>query len=418
MAGISQITAVRIYLLALLAGALLCAWFGIRWQVGTMLAERTSPVEENAAEIAGTATRFAPSYAGGYRLLGSISFDPSEAAGFYSDAVRLSPFDIERRIDLARALEQKGDITGAEAQFLRAVELAPHYAAPRWHLANFLFRRQRDDAALKELRLAAAGSRRYREQAFSLVWDLYQKDPARVEMIAGDDPEALAHAAYFLAARGAAEASLRCWDRLSPEQKKKNEKLARGIADGLYGQKKYPEALDLFAQLGVVNASPGIVTNGSFESEIGPVEEARFSWEIYRNEAKVEVSADSRVKRTGQRSLRTTFRGYSRSAFYNIAQTVSVRPNTEYRLVFWVRAENLQSAGPPFIEVFDLINEKPLAVSEPIAAGTYDWVEVRLDLRTPLNCTGISIRTLRKFCGDECPISGSFWLDDIELSEK
>lgn len=383
-----------------------------------MLAERTSPVEENAAEIAGTATRFAPSYAGGYRLLGQISYDPNEAAGYYADAVRLSPFDIERRIDLGRALEQKGDIAGAEAQFRRAVELAPHYAAPRWHLANFLFRRQRDEEALRELQLAAAGSRRYREQAFSLVWDLYQKDAARIDLIAGDDPEALAHASYFLAARGSAEASLRSWDRLSPEQKNKNEKLARGIADGLYGQKKYPEARDLFAQLGVVNASEGAITNGSFESELGPVEDARFSWEIYRNEAKVEFSADNRIKRTGQRSLRTTFRGYAKPAFYNIAQTVSVRPNTDYRLTFWVRAENLQSAGTPFIEAADLINEKPLAASEPFAVGSYDWVEVRLDLRTPSNCTGISIRALRKFCGEDCPISGSFWLDDFELSEK
>ncbi|MBX3292902.1 MAG: carbohydrate binding domain-containing protein [Acidobacteria bacterium] len=411
-------TASRTFLIAMVIGCVLCAWFGIRWQIGTMLAERTSPADDNAAEIAGTAIRFAPLYSGGHKLLGSVMFEPAESLASYIDAARLSPFDIYRRIDLARAYELSGELTMAESEFQRAVELAPNYSAPRWHLANFLIRRGRESEALHELRAAAFDSRRYRDQAFSLVWDIYEKDPSRIEFVAGDRADAIAHAAYFFASRGAAEASLRNWDRLGAEDKKKNEKLARGIADGLYGQKRFIEAMAFFEQIGMAKAALNTISNGSFEDPISSVEDARFSWEIYRNEAKVEVGADTRVKRTGERSLRTTFRGYSKPAFYNIAQTVAVEPDSSYTLVFYVRAENLQSPGPPVVEVVDLINENALASSEPFAAGNYEWREFRLDFQTPSNCTGISIRTLRKFCGEECPISGTFWFDDMELIRK
>ncbi|QQS33448.1 MAG: hypothetical protein IPM50_02385 [Acidobacteriota bacterium] len=408
----------RTLLIAMVIGCVLCAWFGIRWQIGTMLAERTSPAEDNAAEIAGTSIRFAPLFSGGHKLLGSIMFAPEESLASYVDAARLSPFDIHRRIDLARAYEQSGELAKAESEFERAAALAPNYSAPRWHLANFLIRRGRESEALQELRAAAFDSRRYRDQAFSLVWDIYEKDTARIEYVAGDRADAIAHAAYFFASRGAAEASLRNWDRLGDEDKKKNEKLARGIADGLYGQKRFIEAMAFFEQLGMAKASLNKVSDGSFESPIGNVEDARFSWEIYRNEAKVEIGADSRVKRTGERSLRTTFRGYSKPAFYNIAQTVAVEPDSSYTLVFYVRAENLQSPGLPFVEVVDLINEKALASSENFAAGSYEWREFRIDFQTPRNCTGISIRTLRKFCGEECPMSGTFWFDDMELIRR
>jgi tetratricopeptide (TPR) repeat protein len=405
----------RVFLIALVIGALLCAWFGVRWQIGTLLAERTSEVDENATEIAGIAQRFAPLYSGSHRLLGQVSLDPEESISAHSEAVRNSPYDPYRRVDLARALEQNGDVSNAEIEYRRAVELAPNYSAPRWHLANYLMRRQRENEALQELRLAANGSRRFRDQAFSLVWDLYQKDPARVEFIAGDSPDAVAHLSYFLAARGSAEASLRNWDRLSPDNKKKNEKLAVGIANGLYIQRKYHEALGFFKRLGVTNSEVGQITDGSFEEPIGRVEDARFVWEIYRNEAKAEYATDSRVRRSGERSLRATFRGYSKATLYNVAQTVAVEPNTNYTLVFHVRGENLSSTGPPFIDVSDLINERSLTSSEPFASGSYDWHEFRLDLSTPPDCTGISVRMLRKFCGEECPLSGTLWLDDFEL---
>lgn len=403
----------------MMAGAcVVSVFFGIRWQLGMMLAELTPPTDENAAEIAATAIAFAPGYYGGYRLRSIATVDAEEAINALKDAVRMSPFDADRRIELARAYERAKQPEQAEREFRYAVALAPNHAMPRWHLGNFLLRRGAEKEAMEQLKAAAANSRKFREQVFSLIWDISGKDPSAVETTIGGSPDAIAHMAYLFASRGEAAASLRNWNRLDPEFKAKNAVTARGIADGLYAQKRFAEALEFYRQLGLTDALANRVTNGSFESELPLPADARFDWEVYRNEAKVEASIDTRVRRTGERSIRLTFRGYSKPAFYNISQIIAVEPETEYILRFFVRADNLQSAGTPFLAVSDVDSGRLLAGTEPFATGSYEWKEITVSFLTPAGCRGIMIRLLRKDCGENCVITGSFWLDDFELQNK
>ncbi len=397
---------------------LVLGWFAVRWQIGNLLADLTDTADPNAAEISLAVRGLAPSDPMAWRLAASATYDTAEAVKFNENAVRLAPNDYRWRIDLARALEQNDETERAEREFKRARELAPEYAAPQWHLGNFYLRQNREAEALAELKLAAAHNQTYRDQVFSLLWDYFQKDPARIEAIV-EVPAARAHLAYFLAARGSAEAALRNWGILSDADKERYRYRAVNIADGLYIQRYFDEALGFAKYLGnALDAEPEKVTNPSFESPIGDAERSRFGWQIYRTEPKMEVTTDGKVQHSGSRSMRVTFRGFAKPTFTNILQTIVVQPNRSYSLSFWVRTEELRSAGTPMLEILNGVDDKPIVRSQPFAAGTADWQRVTLDFRSPDNCRGVIIRTIRNYCGDECPITGTFWYDDIELVQR
>lgn len=337
----------------------------------------------------------------------------------YEQAVRLAPNDYRWRVELARAYEQDDQPGPATREFNKAVELAPLYAAPHWHLGNFYLRQNHNTEAIAELKKAADNNHTYRNQVFSLAWDYFEKDAARLEDMAGERPESLASLAHFFAAHGRAAESIKNWNRLSDADKQRFTSYAKSIADGLYGQRHFPQALDFSRQIGLAaDAKPEAVTNPSFEKNIGEDEDVRFNWLLMRNEPKIDISVDSRVKHLGNRSLRITFKNFSKPSLSNVLQTVVVQPNKKYRLSFWVRTENLKTTGAPMVDVANGNDDKPIARSQPIAIGTNDWQEMTVDFTTPENCDGVLIRTIRNYCGEECPLSGILWYDDFEIARQ
>lgn len=409
----------RIVLVAAIVAALFFGWLTVRWQLGDMLAELTPPTDPSAGELADTAIGWAPSDPTAATLKAALAKDTATTVRMYEQAVRLSPRDYQRRINLGRAYEQAGQPERAEDEFKNAVGLAPEYALPHWQLGNFYLRQERDDDAIAELKKAAANNQTYRDQVFSLAWDYFKKDAAQMEGLAGDRPDAVAYLAYFFAARGRAEDSLRNWNRLSDTDKARNNLVLRTLAIGLAGQRHFPEALEFSRQAGYdADARPETVTNASFEKNLEGREDSTFGWRINRSDPKFEASIDGKVKHSGERSLRVTFKGFAKAALVNVLQTVVVEPNKRYRLRVWVRTENLKSAGGPLIDIVNANDDQLIVRSSAFPAGTNDWQEVDVDFTTPQNCNGISIRTGRVDCGEGCPISGTFWYDDFELSRQ
>ncbi len=412
----------RLLLVVVIVAAVALAWFGIRWQSGDMLANLTSPTDPNAAAIAAFAQRLAPADPLASWLRGSAVDDvtpenPVPSLESFEQTVRLAPFDYRWRVDLGRALEQDDQIDRAEAEFKRAVELAPSYAYPRWHLGNFYLRQDRVDEAFVQLRKATENNTEYREQVFSLAWEYFDKDAAQIEKLAGDLPETRASLAYFFAAHGHAADALRNWNLLSDGDKSANYTIGKGIALGLYQQRHFAQALEFSKQNGNdAGANAGVVTNAGFETPITDVGTSWFGWQITRNDPKIELAADTKVKHLGDRSLKVTFRSYIKPSLANIVQTVVVEPKTRYHLRFFVRTENLKSVGGLMIETANANDDKSIVQSKPFQMGTNDWQEVNVEFTTPDNCDGIQIRTVRSYCGDSCPINGTFWYDDFELA--
>lgn len=407
----------RLALVSVILVSLVFGWVAVKWQMGNMLATLTQPTDPNASAIADLAVKWAPADPSGYWLKGGAGDDSRAAIGSFEDAVRLAPNDYRWRVELARAFEQDDQPVPAEREFAKAVQLAPAYGAPHWHFGNFLLRQNRAAEALNEFKKAADDNAVYREQVFSLAWDYFEKDAAQLENLAGERPEAVVNLAYFFASRGRAADSIRVWNRLSDTDKTRNAIYAKSIADGLFSQRHFAEALEFTHQLGLeMDAKPESVTNPSFEKSVAEDEVQRFAWQILHNEPKIDIAFDSKVKHQGNRSLKVNFKSFAKASFSNILQTVIVQPGARYRLTFWVRTENLKSSGAPMIDVLNANDDTPIARSPQIPVGTNEWQQMSVDFAAPDNCNGITIRTIRFFCGDDCPLNGVMWYDDFEIT--
>lgn len=413
----------RIALVAAVVLALVFGWFAVRWQLGNMLAELTVPTAPNAQGIARLATNFAPGDPLANWLFASAESDlstPEKLSGSinsFEQVVKLSPYDFQWWIELGRAREQAEDYAGAEKAYVRAVEIAPNYTYPRWQLGNFYLRQNKSDEAFNELKKAAETSAQYRDQVFSIAWDFYEQDTARLEHLAGDSPTVKAGLARYYAGRERPVDSLRMWNMLSEEDKQKNAAIAKVIAQALYEKRFFRQAVEFVRQLGIeTNAKAETVQNGDFERSLADANETYFSWKI-SSISKMDVKPDPTKKHEGSRSLRVSFTGFTDPTLFNILQYVAVESGARYQLSFWLRTENLRSAGMPKLEVYNANDEKSLVTSKPFPTDQKEWQQIKLAFTAPQNAEAVGIRTIRDFCGAECPIFGTFWYDDFKLEK-
>lgn len=414
----------RLAAIGLIIVSLLFAWFSIRLQLGNMLGSLTQPNAPNAAEIASFARDLSPNDPITNWLEATINKDlfssdgTSRAVAGYADMVRNAPYDHRAWVELARALEQAELFDDAEKAFKRAVELAPAYSYTHWHLANFYLRQGREDEAMDRFRAAASKSPEYRDQVFSIVWEYFEKDPKRLDQLADQRPEVRAGLAKFYAARELPVESLRVWNTLSAEEKQDHHDVAKVIAQALYEKRFFRSAVAYVKQLGLESgAELGVIQNPGFETPFEDPQKVYFGWKSVRLE-KTDVRSDQIKKHGGNRSLRIAFSGYNGIEVKNVWQVAAVQSSKRYRVRFWVRTEDLKSAGPPLIEIVNANDNKILATSPAFPTGNNDWTEMKVEFEVPETAEGILVRLDRAYCGDACPIFGSVWLDDFVLEAE
>lgn len=420
----SRNSPMRIALVAVILSAVAFGWYTARWQFGNMLAGLTLPTQRNAKQIAATAKSLAPNDPMTSWLLASTGkdvFTPENLEQSLRDteeAVRLAPYDYRWWVELGRAYEQAESPEKAERAYLRGVELAPTYTYPHWQLGNFYLRQNRSEDAFAELKKAAVDNDIYRQQVYSLAWEFYEQNSEQLEKIAGDSPEAKVGLARFYALKERADDSLRVWNDLSDDRKQKNEAIAELVARVLYDKGYLRSAVQFVNQIGIeTGVKAETVKNGGFEEKIHDIENVYFGWKISKTE-KMTVKTDPSRKRSGERSLRLTFNGLVVPQISDITQAVVTEAGKKYRLSFWLKTEDLKSAGSPVLEVLNAKTAVGIASSKPFPTGTNDWQKITVDFTAPEDAEGIIIRTNRSFCGDGCPIVGTIWYDDFELKDE
>lgn len=381
-----------------------------------MLAELTSPFDAGAKNTARIALNLAPGDPSAWWLFVNTNKSDDEKSEINAERiVKLSPSDFRWWIECGREREQSGDVSGAEKAILKAVELAPNYTFPRWQLGNFYLRQNRGDDAFRQLAKVAETNQLYGEQVYSIAWEYFDRDTGRLEQIAGNTAEARANLARFFAGKGRAEDCLRIWNTLTDEEKEKTAVGKRDIAQALFDKGFYRSAVEFIRQLGIEpEAKAEIIQNAGFEKPIGEAKDAYFGWKVAPVE-KMEVKLDATQKREGNRSLRVAFSGYSTPNLNAVYQIVAVEAKTRYRLSFWLRTENLKSAGAPNLEIYNVSDNKSIAVSSSFPIGSNDWRQLKIEFTTPENTEGVALRTTRVDCGENCPIVGTFWYDDFRL---
>lgn len=412
----------RVLLFVPVALCLWGAWSAARWYMGNTFAEFAPGVEEGGVETARRAIELAPNDPLAYVSAANLekrTLDPQrlqEAVRLYEEAVRLSPNDYRLWLGLGSGREQAGDTAGGEKALRRAIELAPSYAAPRWHLGNLLLRAGRTDEAFTELRRAAdVNPIQFRGQVFTLAWNIFGEDTGTMERVLGDNAATRAQLAAFLAARERPDEAVRLWTSLNATEKKEYRQMGEDLMKALYEKKQYRAAQALARDLEMESAEGiGQVANPGFENVIGAPGTSLFGWQLAPM-PQTEITVVSGQRRAGNRALRIIFNGYSKANFYNVSQLVVVEPNTRYRFEGYVRTQDLKSGGTPLIEAANVSDNKVLGTSQPFPLGRNDWQPVTFEFTTPEKTEAIYLRTNRAFCGDVCPIFGTIWYDDFNL---
>jgi tetratricopeptide (TPR) repeat protein len=412
----------RALLCVIVLAALLASWYAARWYAGSEIALAATQLPENAMEAAESARRLAPSDPMAHRSVAYLQQRRLEPGALeaslreFEKAVSLSPHDFRLWVDLGQARERVDDVTGAEQAQRRAVELAPFYSWPRWHLGNFLVRRGRYDEGLLELRRVAETDPYKRGAIFDLAWAVYGGDVNAINGALGHSPAVRMELAAYLLKRGLLDESLQIWSSLKPAEKREDATTGKLLVDALVSAKRYRAALGILRDVeGESKAEVGRLSNHSFESPISQGNVGIFDWHV-PNVPQASVALESGNARDGNLSLRVLFNAPGALNF-EVWQLVAVEPATSYRLIYYAKANNLKSAATTLIQVLGS-DDKVLAASEPLAAGKSDWQQFSLDFKTPSNVEGITVRIMRAPCqaeGAVCPIFGTVWYDNFNL---
>lgn len=229
--------------------------FECNLNLGLMLAHENHP---DASKFLEMATHLKPagehpqeSLARAWAALAQVqqSRAPKNALQLWSRAVELAPGNPESRLGFGSALEESGDLSGAEREYRKANELLPHSPDTLAALSNFLMRTKRLPEAEESLRRLVAEAPQDESAHLQLgrVLSAEKKDAeAMVELqkalaLKAEDWDALRELA-FVQERGkqfpAAESSYRTLLARFPG----DAELHNGLGSVLLPQLKYAEA--------------------------------------------------------------------------------------------------------------------------------------------------------------------------------
>jgi tetratricopeptide (TPR) repeat protein len=411
----------RASLILLSLGALAAAWIVARWCIGHTMAERAPDSE--TARIAARLVPFDPQpyYSLAVRSSREALTTEEIAATLkdYEEAVALSPHDYRLWVELGRAREQAGDPSGGERALKRAVELAPHYAQPRWMLGNLLLRQGRTDEAFEQLKVAGEADPTLRPQIFNLAWHVYDGDIPTVIAKVGSSAGARAQLVQYLLGLRRLDDALQLWNSLSADEKRDQREAGEALIRSSFEAKRFRLVLDIHRALEPESpAAVGRLLNGDFEEDVATYGADLFGWQVAQT-SQPQIRLDARVAYSGERSLRLIFNAPKTIEFRGVSQFIVVEPATRYRLTYFFRTEALKSASTLITQVVDAGNpDRVLAESAPVPDGTNEWQPVTLDFTTAPQTEAVTVRIVREPCFSAvCPIFGKIWYDKFILEQ-
>lgn len=412
--------ATRLLVLIPMLLAIIVGWFCLRWQVGATVSEVATTGEAPNLELARVAARWAPDDPFVHWRLGAAARraftanNAQETVREFEVAVRLSPNDYRYWEELGRALETTGDRVGAEKALRRATFLAPNYYHPHWRLGNLLLRSNRYEEAFQHLFRAAQANEELWPQVINLAWQAYDGDVDRIANEACKEPNARVLFATYLVGLKHYDDALRLWKTLTPDVQAKVLSPGRTLRNVLFTAKQFRAALEVHRDLEPHVPDPEVFSNGGFEESITLPVASLFGWTMGSNvQAQISIINEGHG---GQRSMQLVLSATNRLDRINASQTIVVQPNTKYRLEFYARTDDLNSASTPVVTIFDPKYGKGIASSAALPTGTNGWQKYSVDF-TMSDGDGIvmMIGCLPCSVGDICPIFGTVWYDDFIL---
>jgi hypothetical protein len=282
-----------------------------------------------------------------------------------------------------------------------------------------LLRAGRTDEAFTELRVAAESASQLRAQVFSLALQVFGQDFVGIKNAIGPSAEVRASLTSYLISNQRLDDALGLWNSFSVAEKKNQHAIGEALLKAFAVAKRFHTALELARELAPddrVKPVMSQVFNGGFEIGQSASGGGVFGWQLV-SIPQAQTSIDSNQFHGGGRSLLLRFKSSSNLTLNTVTQLVVVEPQTQYKLEFFVRTDDLRSGGTPTFEIRDETDGTLLGASAPLSPGTGGWQQVNIDFGTKSKTEAIRVQINRASCGSDpvCPIFGTVWYDDFNL---
>jgi len=329
------------------------------------------------------------------------------------EALRRDPAFALRWCDVGESLLGVGEHGQAAYAFRRAVELAPNSPPILLRAANYHWRMEHPDDAL---RLSSHILELIRDYD-AVIFLLYSRSgvPAGELLRRGVPRDAAAAQAFFqsLLAGGTTDAVREAWLWLG-SQGYATDRLAASYLDFLLARRLYSDAVETWAAYRRDPSYPGKnrISNGGFEAEFSG---ARLDWVPSKLEH-VREERDGRVAYTGNWSLRLTFDGTTNLNYAGISQVAVLSPGT-WRVRARIRVDGITTDRGLSLRVFDPESSSRLDVRTAPVTGSTEWLPVEIAFQVPQATKLVQVQLFRepswKF---DNKIAGTAWVDAVELT--
>ena len=294
--------------------------------------------------------------------------DPAAALAELRETVRLSPLDLNARLELAAMLQASGEDDQAEATLREAAEIDRGYR-PRWSLTNFYLRQGRIDEFWESARSALLAYPESTPMVLGLCWRAFADSTLILDKAVPDSPEVYRKYFAYLLEQERLEALAELWPRLATGLEGQDVPMASLFLDRLILAENVELAVEVWNRLcsgkflsytPLAYPSGPYLTNGDFATRISGF---GFDWKVppARGVFRVQRPADF-----GTRALEIRLSGSQGESAILLSQVTPLPPGRylfryEYatqrlpRLtgLYWVVRDNQTDrilAQSPFIE--------------------------------------------------------------------
>ncbi len=337
---------------------------------------------------------------------------------YLRQAIERNPLDQDYWLQLATIFHRMGHKEDSQRALEKALFVFPTGYRGRWVAGNLLLQQGASDRALPHFSYILA---HYPDEGRSIyeLWEAVVKDSDFiVEKLVPKDLPSLHQYLTYLYEEREKEKAQKVWRLIESLGYQPTRKETVRHIQFLITQGEFKEAFQVWRTRVAVKGIPipndgNLVNNPGFEIETGLG--SGFDWTINQTPG-ANVSIDHSVALEGKSSLKIRFDSRENIDFHPVYQWIRWQPHTDYRLKVNMKTEGVTTQSGPRMEVSG-IDSVLYGASESLT-GDHDWKELRIDFRTPAQSQGGLLGVGRqKMASSDGPISGTVWIDRVQLFE-
>jgi tetratricopeptide (TPR) repeat protein len=370
-------------------------------------------------------TRLNPSNPDPYYRLGLLyqwdirNIDLKESLKYFTKAIERNPLEQQYYLNLAKILQRMGEKSASEQALEKAILVFPTSYQGRWVSGSLLLQQGISEKAIPHFTYILANYPNRSGLVYDVLFKAINDTDFILEKVVPKDPFSMNQYLAYLYEIGDKESAKKAWEK----------KASYGIKNDRGDSLRHIEFLIAHGDINEahrvwndrlreerlpVSSDGNLITNGGFEKK--EVLGGGFDWKITTVPG-AEVSFDHSIAFEGKSSLRIVFNGKENVDFRHVYEFVALKPNSEYVLKAHMKTMGVTTKSGVKIEISG-VGPAFRGASESLI-GDNGWKEVMISFRTPPQSQGglVGVRREKTDKFDRY-ISGSVWIDNVQLKEK